>query len=185
MTPPFTLRPHTAADVDAMVAAVRESIAELSSWMPWCNPTYGSAEGSAWIKTTLEGHIDGTQYNFAIVDDSDRYLGTCGINQINQMNRVANVGYWMRSSCTGRGIAPAAVRQLVAWAFANTPLQRLEIVVAVGNLRSQRVAEKAGGHRDAVLGKRLMLHERAIDAVLYSFLRPDPPASGRAPVPTV
>jgi RimJ/RimL family protein N-acetyltransferase len=73
---------------------------------------------------------------------------------ISRMTGVANLGYWVRSSLAGRGIAPAAVLQLVSWAFQHTALHRLEIVVAVGNRRSQHVAEKVGAHRDAVLRKR-------------------------------
>jgi len=65
------------------------------------------------------------------------------------------------------------VLQLVPWIFANTGLHRLEIVAGIGNLRSQRVAEKAGAHRDAVLRKRTLFNGYPTDAVLYSILRPD------------
>lgn len=159
-----------------MVAAVRESMTDLAPWMPWCHPAYGSVDGAAWIASACAVREAEVEYNFAIVDENDGYLGTCGINQVHRMNRFGNMGYWVRSSCTGRGIAPAAVSLLVAWAFENTSLNRLEVVVAVGNIRSQRVAEKAGATRDAVLKKRLVLQERSTDAVLYSFVRPDAPS---------
>ena len=77
------------------------------------------------------------------------------------MDQFANLGYWVRTSCAGWRVAPTAVRQFVAWTFANTSLNRLEIVVAVGNARSQRVAEKVGAHRDAVLKKRLIVGGRS------------------------
>ena len=151
----------------------RESMAEVSPWMPWCHPEYSEEEAAAWIQTTIQGHQTGSMYDFAIVDESGGYAGSCGINQISLVTGVANLGYWVRSSATGRGVAPAAVLQLIPWAFQNTPLHRLEIVVAVGNLRSQRVAEKVGAHRDAVLKKRVLVDGRPADAVLYSILRPD------------
>ena len=86
---------------------------------------------------------------------------------------VANLGYWVRSSLAGRGIAAAAVRKLAPWAFEHTAVNRLEIVAAVANVRSQRVAEKVGAHRDAVLRKRALLRGAPTDAVLFSILRPD------------
>lgn len=141
--------------------------------MAWCHPGYGEKEARAWIRATLQGHKNGTTYDFAIIDENGRYAGGCGINQIHRVTGVANLGYWVRSSSSGRGIAPGAVRELAAWTFQNTPLHRLEIVVAVANLRSQRVAEKAGAHRDAVLKKRVIVDGRSCDAVLYSILRPD------------
>lgn len=156
-----------------MVVAARESVADVSPWMPWCHPNYSDAEAASWIAGSLEAHRSGTLYDFAIVDEAGRYAGGCGINQINHQSGVANLGYWVRSTATGRGIAPAAVLHLIPWVFSNTPLHRLEIVVAVGNTRSQRVAEKIGAHRDAVLKKRTLVRGQPADAILFSVLRPD------------
>lgn len=167
------IRLYQATDVAEMTAAARESFADVWPWMPWCHRDYSEADAAAWIATTLEGHQRGAMYDFAIVDDSGRYAGSCGINQISRLSGVANVGYWVRSSRAGRGIAPAAVRALIPWAFLNTPLHRLEIVVAVDNVRSQRVAEKVGAQRDAVLRKKTMVRGQPSDAVLFSVLRPD------------
>jgi len=58
------------------------------------------------------------------------------------------------------------------WAFASTELVRLEILVAISNLPSQRVAEKAGAVREGVLRRRLLLHGVSHDAVMFSLTRP-------------
>jgi RimJ/RimL family protein N-acetyltransferase len=160
-----------------MVAAVHESIGDLLPWMPWARPDYAAADAAAWVQSTRAAHGTGSMYDFAIVDGDGRYAGGCGINQINAAAAVANLGYWVRSSSAGRGIAVSAVRTLVDWTFAHTPLNRLEIVVAEGNRRSQRVAEKAGAHRDALLRSRLLIQGRPSDAVLFSVVRGDWPPS--------
>lgn len=167
------IRPYRLEDASEMTLAALESVAEVAPWMPWCHPSYSPADAAAWIQMTLDGRREGTMYDFAIVDDAGQYLGACGINQINHAMGIANLGYWVRSSATGRGIAPAAVRQLIPWVFQNTSLHRLEIVTAIDNVRSQRVAEKVGAHRDAVLKKRILLRGQPHDAVLFSVLRPD------------
>jgi ribosomal-protein-serine acetyltransferase len=84
---------------------------------------------------------------------------------------MANLGYWVRSSETGCGIATWAAQRLAAWAFANTDVTRLEIVAAVGNTASQAVATKAGALREGVLRARLLIHGRLHDAVLFSLIR--------------
>jgi ribosomal-protein-serine acetyltransferase len=173
MTGLIHIRRYEPSDVPEMVAAAHESIADVSPWMPWCHPNYSESDAIAWIRATLEGHENGTMYDFAVFDEAGRYAGGCGINQISRLTGVANLGYWVRSSATGRSIAPSAVLQLIPWVFENTPLHRLEIVAAVANVRSQRVAEKVGAHRDAVLKKRVLVNGRPSDAVLYSILRPD------------
>ncbi|HJR51618.1 MAG TPA: GNAT family protein, partial [Gemmatimonadales bacterium] len=110
-------------------------------------------------------------YEFAIWGEG-RYLGGCGISQISATNRFANLGYWVRASAMGRGVAPAAARLAAEFAFQHTDLVRLEIVCAVGNVRSQRVAEKLGAVREGVLRSRLFLPSGPSDAVMFSLVRP-------------
>jgi RimJ/RimL family protein N-acetyltransferase len=93
------------------------------------------------------------------------------LNQIDEAHRTANLGYWVRTSAAGQGVTSQAVRLLAEWAFANTNLERLEIVAAVGNVRSQRVAEKADALREGLLRSRLYLHGQPHDAVVYSIIR--------------
>ena len=114
---------------------------------------------------------EGHEYTFAIVGDDGRFLGGCGINQINRIHKFGNLGYWVRTSATGRGVASEAVRQAAGFAFRNTDLVRLEIVCAVGNERGQRVAGRAGAVREGVLRRRLLLHGEPVDAVMYSLVR--------------
>jgi RimJ/RimL family protein N-acetyltransferase len=71
---------------------------------------------------------------------------------------MANLGYWVRTSETGRGIASKATRLVAQFGFAELGLQRIEILAAVGNVASQRVAEKAGAVRECVARKRLLIN---------------------------
>jgi RimJ/RimL family protein N-acetyltransferase len=167
-----TLRPYELSDAMELYAAVHESLSEVSRWLPWCHSDYSYADAVGWIQLTRDGHTTGRMYDFAIFDAAGRFAGACGINGINTLDRVANLGYWIRSSRAGQGIAPAAVRELSRWTFAHTALNRLEIVVAVGNTRSERVAIKAGAERDAVLKQRVILNGNPSDAVMFSIVRP-------------
>lgn len=86
---------------------------------------------------------------------------------------MGNLGYWVRTSRTRSGVASAATRLIARFGFLSLGLQRLEIVVAVGNQASERVAEKAGATREGVLRKRLLIHGQPHDAVLYSLVAED------------
>ena len=57
--------------------------------------------------------------------------------------------------------------------FEELGLHRIEIVAAVENIASQRVAEKAGAVREGVLRKRLLIRGESQDAVLFSLLPED------------
>jgi RimJ/RimL family protein N-acetyltransferase len=57
--------------------------------------------------------------------------------------------------------------------FAELGLQRIEILAAIPNIASQRVAEKAGAVREGVLRKRLLIRGVSQDAVMFSLVAED------------
>lgn len=167
----IVVRPYRADDIAAVYEAARESILELSRWMPWCHPNYAIEETRAFILSRPEAWERDAEYGFGVFNQPDgRFLGGVGLNFMNRVHQLANLGYWVRSTETGRGVASRATRLVAGFALAQLGLQRVEILAAVGNLPSQRVAEKAGAVKEAVLRKRLRLHGEPVDAVLYSLV---------------
>ena len=171
MTRSVVLRPLLPGDVREVFAAVRESYTELSRFMPWCTPDYDEAATSVYVARSNEQRQAGTSFEFGVFTTDGEFLGNCGLSDINRDNRFANLGYWIRTTRTRQGFATAAVHELARWGFANTSLNRFEIVVAVENVASQRVAESAGALREGVLRRRLVLQGRAHDAFVYSLVR--------------
>src|SRR5437868_8490986 len=170
----ISLQPYGMDDADDLYQAVRESINELQPWMPWCHPNYSIEESREWLALREDARSRGTEYDFCISDaSSGRFLGGVGVNQIKEVHRAANLGYWIRTSATGRGVATRAARLVARFGFEELNLIRIEIVAATGNLASQRVAEKVGAVREAVMRKALLLHGIPHDAVLTSLVTED------------
>jgi ribosomal-protein-serine acetyltransferase len=167
----ITIRPYRLSDVRAVYEAAMESVPWVEPFMPWCHPHLTESEQRAWIEAQVAAFQTRTAFEFAIVGDEGRYLGGCGLNQFDVVNRRANLGYWVRTSAARKGVASAAVRLLVSWAWENTELARLEVVVATTNLASLRTAERAGAEHEGVLRRRLLLHDVMHDAEMLSFVR--------------
>ena len=104
---------------------------------------------------------------------NSRFVGACGLNQFRMEHKIANLGYWVRRTAMGQGYAPAATRLLARFGFEQLGLNRIEIVVAGGNIPSQRAAEKAGAIHEGVLRARLSIHDKVHDAVIHSFIPAD------------
>lgn len=166
------LRLPVLADAGALAAAVQASLAEVSAWMDWCGPGYDPASAASWIEATLAARERGEAFEFLMVDAGGDVLGCCGLNGVDAVNRRANLGYWVRSDVTKRGVARAAVRQLLDFAFTVTALERLEILVAVGNAPSLAVAAAIGANREGLQERRLRIHGVFHDAVSFAVLRP-------------
>ncbi len=168
----FRIRPYALTDVDDLFAAARESVAEVYPWLPWCHPGLCREEAQAWVEEQVKAFAGGEAFEFVILGADGGFVGGCGINLLDRVHQRANLGYWVRTSEAGRGAASAAARAAAAWAFRETDLVRLEILAAVENRPSQRVAEKVGALREGTLRRRLLLHGRHHDAAVYSLLRP-------------
>ena len=169
--PRVFIRPYRLSDASAVHQAAVESVREVRPFMPWCRSDLTEQDQHSWIEAQISAREAKTAYEFAVVSSDDRYLGGCGLNQIDGVNRRANLGYWVRSSATRGGVATAAVRELVRWGFANTDLIRLEVVVSTTNVASLRTGERTGATHEGVQLKRLLLHGNEHDAVMFSFVR--------------
>ena len=100
-------------------------------------------------------------------------MGGCGLNNIDNNNRVANLGYWVRSSRTGKGIASSVVGLLARFAFEELKLNRVEIIPAISNKASQRVAIKAGATKEGILRKRIVVGDKIYDGIMFSLIPGD------------
>jgi RimJ/RimL family protein N-acetyltransferase len=170
----ITLRQYRVSDIDSVYRAVRESISELSVWMPWCHPDYSIEETKTWIESQPDKWEKGEEYNFAIsYGTGGLYLGGCGLRVIDQDARISNLGYWIRTSQTNKGIATAATLLLAQFAFNELGLNRIELAIAVDNQASLRVADKAGATKEGILKNRLTKNGTPCDAVMFSLVRQD------------
>lgn len=163
------IRPPAPQDADILIAAVRQSHVEVGRWMSWAREDYGRADVEAYLASARNG-----EEPFLVFDTATSQLvGGTGINQIDGANLRANLGYWVRTSATGRGVATRAARLAAWYGHAHLHLHRLEVVVAVGNFASEAVAAKLGAAPEGVLRDRLLVGGRHHDATMHALLPAD------------
>jgi RimJ/RimL family protein N-acetyltransferase len=91
----------------------------------------------------------------------------------NPESRAFNVGIALLPEHRGRGLGTEAQRQLAAYLFATTVVERLEASTDVENLAEQAALERAGFTREGVLRHAQFRDGAFHDLVLYSRLRGD------------
>lgn len=168
------IRPCQLKDATVIYEGIRESIEEMVKWAPWCHPNYSMSDCTLWLSSRTQMWSEGIEYDFVIFDTKDNtFLGGCVLDQINRKHNFANLGYWIRSGRTGQGIATATVKLLSRFGLETIGFTRLEIVVAVPNKASQRVAEKAGAVREGILRNRHVVRDTIYDSILFSIVPQD------------
>lgn len=170
----ITLRPIETRDAAVIYHAVLESADNLAPWMPWYHAEYSLQDTRTWCKAAQRNWQEGLSFDFALMAATDKtFLGICGLNHINPDDGCANLGFWVRSSHTGKGIATTAALLVARFGFEELGLNRIEIVAARYNYISQRVAEKTGAIWEGVQRGRLKVREKIYDAVMFSLLPED------------
>jgi ribosomal-protein-serine acetyltransferase len=165
-------RPYLAEDAPALLGGVRESVGSVGRWLPWCHAGYGESDSIAWIAHCAEAWAKGDHYTFGVFDGRE-FIGAVGINHRNREHNFASIGYWMRTSRQGRGIAPRVGRHVAKFGLEQVKLNRVEILAAVDNRASRRTAEKIGGRFEGIARNRLIVASLPVDAAVYALVAGD------------
>jgi RimJ/RimL family protein N-acetyltransferase len=154
-SPGLLLRPWTEQDIPAMVAAYRDPV--MRQWLR--RPVTTAEEARRIIEARCADRRAGTGFSFAVLQSgadgaASDLVGGVSIRRLDRDATSGEVGYWVAASSRGNGIAPRALNAVCEWAFRlprQRPLEQLELIHAVGNHASCRVADKAGFALTAVL----------------------------------
>lgn len=164
------LRPFNDDDAAAFAHAVRESAETVGRWMPWCHAAYSEQDALDWFAVCRQGLKAGSAYEFGVFTEDDaEFLGGVGLNMISKLHSYSNLGYWMRQTRQGQGIATRCVKALQSFAFETLQFHRLEIVVALGNEPSASVARKSGALLECVARNRLVIRNIPVAASIFSI----------------
>ena len=154
-TPRLSLRPFCRDDASDLHAMLLESISELREYL-WHLP---------WIaeKQTLESAKERcckAQENFSMATDfaylvteksSGRPVGSVGLHRTDWNLPKTEVGYWVRSSETGKGYASESVKLVTAWALNVLHAKRIELITDEHNMGSRAVAERCGFQLEGII----------------------------------
>ncbi|XP_061992563.1 uncharacterized protein LOC133710494 [Rosa rugosa] len=163
----ISLRPLALSDIDDfMVWATDEKVPRFCTWEPYTS----KEDGIKFIKEQVLPHPW-----FRAICLDNKPIGAISVSSKSGNDRCrGELGYVLGSKYWGKGIATQAVKMVADTIFKEwTHLERLEALVDVNNVRSQRVLEKAGFLKEGVLRKYEVLKGRTWDIVMYSLLSTD------------
>ncbi len=172
LTPRLELRPFRRRDLEPLIRAVTESWRDLAEWLPWAHARYGRADALRFIRDSTSAWGEGRAFDFMIREREDpaRHLGNISVWPTSRRERSGEIGYWIRSSETGRGLATEAAARMLQVGFEELGMHRVIVRIAVGNEASERVAEKLGFVREGLLRKEVLVHGVWMDHSLWAIL---------------
>jgi [ribosomal protein S5]-alanine N-acetyltransferase len=158
------LRPGDCEELAALYLANRDFLAPFEPVRP---PEFFTADGQ---RERLQRQLDGETHPFAILDDAG-IAGTINLFHIMRESlQSGTIGYWVDGGRNGRGLATGAVGEIVAYAFEELDLHRVEAATLVDNVASQRVLEKNGFERIGLARRYLRIDDDWRDFFLFQRL---------------
>jgi len=148
--PDLLLRRWTDDDAGALLLAVQESYDELHPWMPWAGQPPVLADMEGFVRLTHEQWAGEEAFLYGIFDlAGGTVYGATGLHR-----RIGpgglDIGYWLHTAHTGRGIATRTASVLTREAFALPGIDRVEIHTDVANTASAAVPKRLGYRMDRI-----------------------------------
>ncbi len=104
---------------------------------------YPSGAAKRFVLYEIASYKQQTRYAFAILY-KQQFSGICALSKVNYEKRSAQIYYWIAVPFWGKGIATAALHQLLDFSKEKLKLTTLYTGVLVRNPQSRRVLEKNG-----------------------------------------
>ncbi|MEW2294038.1 GNAT family N-acetyltransferase [Streptomyces sp. NPDC006743] len=136
------LRPFTPGDAPAVHAVFQDPAMHR-----WHLRSAGSQEEVAgWIAQWHAAWEADREAQWAVTEDdgAGRLVGRVALREVRLADGAAEVAYWTVPDARGRGVAARATAALARWALRETGFHRLELLHAVANEASCRVAARTG-----------------------------------------
>jgi ribosomal-protein-serine acetyltransferase len=141
----LTLRPLNVTDAPQIVEAIAESVPALRRFMLWAHVPQTLEGQIQRIQGTMTPGLRGQEFIMGLFDARNRFLAGCGLHPNGRLNTNAlEVGYWCRSSESGKGYATLSSQILITYAFAALGCDKINISHNAENLASQKVIANCG-----------------------------------------
>ncbi|HEY2375574.1 MAG TPA: GNAT family protein [Gemmatimonadaceae bacterium] len=168
----LVLRAFTLDDgpVVEQLAGVRE-VADTTLSIPHPYPAGG---GASWIGTHADAWNQAGQLALAICQrtGSRNLVGAISVH-VEEHYRHGEIGYWIGKEQWGKGYATEAARALVAYAFTELGLHRLQARHFLRNPASGRVLQKVGMKLEGVHRDAYIRWGQFESVALYAILEPE------------
>ncbi|HEX3689377.1 MAG TPA: GNAT family N-acetyltransferase [Solirubrobacteraceae bacterium] len=161
----------TADDAPVLAELQRANREFLAPWSPQRSAVHFTVEGQRRaVADVLALHAQGKALPHVVLCDGE-VVGRVTLNDIvGGILESCHLGYWLSQGYNGRGLATAAVAEVMGIAFGELGLHRIEAGVVPHNVRSRAVLERNGFVRFGYAPAYLKIAGEWQDHVLYQAL---------------
>jgi RimJ/RimL family protein N-acetyltransferase len=164
-----TLRPSAERDIDAIFNACQDPVIPEFTTVP---ATYTLDHAIDFVRSDPFSFAERRELRFVIDYGNGgdvKFAGVISLHTINIKNHTAEIGYWMEKSMRGKGIGTIAAKMITDYGFRSLGFRRIDGLVDVDNLASQKLLTSAGFQKEGILRNKVSRDDgRQIDMALFA-----------------
>jgi len=158
------------ADAPVIFHAIDQNRIHLGKWLPFVDYTKMVTDSEKFIHMVVSQRDESRNEVFTIWFKGE-FAGLIGFHNTDKVNEKTEIGYWLISEMTGRGIITRACRVIIGIAFEKMGMNRITIRCAVGNSSSENVAIRLGFSFEGIERSSERYHDQFFDLKVFSFLK--------------
>lgn len=155
-------------DVEELFALTDRSRNTLREWLPFVDDVKTVKDTERFVKGAMQQYADNNGIQAGIYYE-DKLAGVIGYHQINWQHKWTSIGYWLGNEFVGKGLVTNSMKALIEYAFNYLKLNRIEVRVAVGNIRSRTIPKVLGFNEEGRLRDAEWLYDHHVDQVVYGL----------------
>jgi len=155
-------------DVEELFALTDRSRETLREWLPFVDNVKTVKDTEQFVRNAMQQYADHNGIQAGIYYDG-KLAGVIGYHQVNWQHKWTSIGYWLGNEFVGNGLVTNSMRAFIDFAFEYLKLNRIEVRVAVGNIRSRTIPKVLGFNEEGRLRDAEWLYDHYVDQVVYGL----------------
>lgn len=166
----LSLRIPRLEDAEDIFQAIDADRKHLGEWLKWVDKTISVDDTIANINERIERFKNGEAASF-IAYYEGKPVASVGFISLDKKNNQGEIGYWLASAFTGKGIMTESVKAVIAYGFKECNLHKIVIRCNSKNIKSAKVPQRLGFTLEATLRDDRFNGEIYNDTLAFGLLK--------------
>lgn len=167
ITDEIQLMPLCLDDIADIFRTLNDEWEYLREWLPFVDATHKEEDTANAVAHMLQSNSEQFTIRYMGI-----FVGLIGFKDYDESNKKIEIGYWLSQYQQGKGIMTRSVDALLNYAFNVLNVNRVQIKVAVGNAKSNRIPQKLGFTFEGIeRDGELLVDNQYTDINVYSLLK--------------
>lgn len=140
----------------------------LREWLLFVDNVKTVKDTERFIRGAMQQYADNNGLQAGIYYEG-KLAGVIGYHQINKEHNWTSIGYWLGNDFVGKGLVTNSMKAFIDYAFDYLKVNRIEVRVAVGNIRSRTIPKILGFNEEGRLRDAEWLYDHYVDQVIYGL----------------